>query len=100
MGPERKEAEAKREALTWVLRRLDVLEYLILFLASALALLGGALVAWVLNSSLGLSFRWSWAAGSLLLFILPGGFVYLREFRQKGASPDRDMKSKPKEPNG
>ncbi len=99
-GPE---ARATNEALTWVLRRLDVLEYLILFLALALALLGGALVAWVLNSALGISFRWSWAAGSLLLFILPGGFVYLREFRKGGTSPDREVKSEtaePKEPHG
>lgn len=96
-GPE---AEASREALNWVLRRLNVLEYLILVLAVALALLGGALVAWVLSSSLDLSFRWSWAIGSLLLFILPGGFVYLREFRQRGPAPDRVSKSEPKEPHG
>ncbi|MFH1765294.1 MAG: hypothetical protein ABIF09_13985 [Gemmatimonadota bacterium] len=100
MDPRRKEAEAGREALIWVLRRLDVLEYLILFLALAMALLGGALVAWVLSSALGLSFRWSWAAGSLLLFILPGGFVYLRELRKRGPSPGRDLKSEPKEPHG
>jgi len=96
-GPD---AEASRKALTWVLRRLDVLEYLILFLALVLALVGGALVAWVLDSALGLSFRWSWAAGSLLLFVLPGGFVYLREFRGRGASPDKELKSNPKEPHG
>ena len=100
MDPNRKKAEASREALNWVLRRLTVLEYLILFLALAVALLGGALVAWVLSSSLGISFRGSWAVGSLLLFILPGGFVYLREFREKGVSPDRDIKTKPKEPHG
>ena len=100
MDPGRKEDEGEREALNWVLRRLDVLEYLILFLALVLALLGGALVGWLLHSTLGLSFRWGWAAGSLLLFILPGGFVYLREFQKGGASPDRDMKSKPKEPHG
>jgi len=94
------EAEASREALNWVLRRLNVLEYLILLLAVVLALLGGALVAWVLSSSLGFSFRWSWAIGSLLLFILPGGFVYLREFRQRGPAPDRVSKSEPKEPHG
>ena len=94
------EAEASKQALTWVLRRLNVLEYLILFLAGILALVGGALVGWLVSSSSGLSFRWSWAIGSLLLFILPGGFVYLREFRERGPSPDRDVKSEPKEPHG
>ena len=101
MGPDRKGSEeARREALSWVLRRLNVLEFLILFLAVGLALLGGALVGWVLSSSLGLSFRWSWVVGSLFLFILPGGFVYLREFRKRGASADMDLKSKLKEPHG
>ena len=95
-GPE----EARREALSWVLRRLNVLEFLILFFAVGLALLGGALVGWVLSSSLGLSFRWSWVVGSLFLFILPGGFVYLREFRKGGSSPDREMKSESKETHG
>jgi hypothetical protein len=100
MDPERKETKTSRDALQWVLRRLDVLEYLILFLAVVLALLGGALVGWLLSASLGVSFRWAWAAGSLLLFILPGGFVYLREFRERGSSPDGNLKSKPKEPHG
>jgi hypothetical protein len=106
MDPERNEteveekAEAARDALTWVLRRLDVLEYLILFLALALALAGGALVAWMLAPFLDLSFRLIWAAASLLLFILPGGFVYLREFRKRGDLSQPDVESKPKEPHG
>jgi uncharacterized membrane protein len=100
MAPERKEPEVDREALTWVLRRLNVLEYLILFLAVVLALLGGGLVGWILSSAFDFPFRLSWAAGSLLLFILPGGFVYLREVRARGASADRNSKSEPKEPHG
>ena len=95
--------EAAREALNWVVGRLNVLEFLILFLALVLALLGGALVAWLLGPALPISFRWLWAVVSLLLFILPGGWVYLREFRERGASPNRGPKSKPKrtkEPNG
>jgi len=101
------EAEAARQALSWVVGRLNVLEFLILFLALILALLGGALVAWLLSPFLPLSFRWFWAVASLLLFILPGGFVYLREFREKGSSPQGSPKQEmkltprePKEPNG
>ena len=93
-------AEAARDALSWVSRRLDVLEYLILFLALVLAMVGGALVAWILSSSMELPFRMVWAVSSLLLFILPGGFVYLREFRKRGESPPSSPESKPKDPNG
>jgi hypothetical protein len=90
---DQKEADEARKALDWVLGRLTVLEYLILFFAMALALLGGALVAWLVSASTTLSFRWSWAVASLLLFILPGTFVYLREFRPGGRGPGHDPKS-------
>jgi hypothetical protein len=93
-------AEAAREAVSWILGRLDVLEYLVLFLAMVMALLGGALVAWILAPVVPLSFRWTWALASVLAFILPGGFVYLREFRARGTSPSSDRESKPKEPHG
>ncbi|MGD2121850.1 MAG: hypothetical protein PVJ76_08895 [Gemmatimonadota bacterium] len=101
---ERAEMEEKarqgREAVAWVLRRLDVLEYLILSLALILALIGGALVAWVLGSALDLPFRATWGIAALLLFILPGGFVYLREFRKRGDLPPSSTDTEPKEPNG
>ncbi len=93
-------AEAAREAVTWVMRRLDVLEYLILFFALILALAGGALVAWVLAPLLEMSFRAVWAAGAILLFIIPGGFVYLRELRKRGKGSPPELKSEPKDPNG
>ncbi|NNM05516.1 MAG: hypothetical protein HKO65_10465 [Gemmatimonadetes bacterium] len=93
-------AEAAREAVSWVLRRLDVLEYLILFFAVILAFAGGALVAWLLAPVLGFSFRAVWAAGSILLFILPGGFVYLRELRSRRKIPSPDVSSKTKDPHG
>lgn len=106
MGHERKnkadprpDPEEARAAVRWIVGRLNVLEYLILFFALVLALAGGALVAWVVHSAIGLSFRWTWALASLLLFILPGGFVYLREFRGKGSIPEADPTSEPKEPN-
>ena len=93
-------AEEGRKAVAWITNRLTVLEYLILFFAMVLALLGGALVTWLLRPILPLSFRWSWAVISLLLFILPGGFVYLRESRKKGRDLEEDSKSKPKELHG
>lgn len=77
------EVDAAREVTARAIRRLNILEYVILFFALVLALLGGALVAWVVSSSTELSFRWVWAGASLLLFVLPGALVYLRE-RRKG----------------
>jgi hypothetical protein len=35
------------------------------------------------SSATDLAFRWVWAGASLLLFVLPGALVYLRE-RRKG----------------
>jgi hypothetical protein len=78
-----KEARVTREVAGRALWRLNVLEYLILLSALLLSLAGGALVAWVLGVALGAPFRMSWAAASLLLFIVPGAFVYLRELRRE-----------------
>ena len=77
------EARATREVAGRALRRLDVLEYVILLAALILALLGGALVALILTAYAGLSFRIGWAVSSLLLFIVPGGTVYLRELSRE-----------------
>jgi hypothetical protein len=77
-----KEARVTREVASRALWRLNLLEYLILFAALVLALAGGALVAWVLNATTGVSFRLGWISASLLLFIIPGGTVYLRELRR------------------
>jgi len=75
------EAQVARDVMDRALKRLNVLEYLILVLGAVLALAGGGLVAWILSSTADLPFRASWAVASLLLFIVPGGLVYLRELR-------------------
>jgi hypothetical protein len=97
---DREETEEAGKAMDWVLERLTVLEYLILFLAMVLALLGGALVAWLVSTSSSLSFRWTWAVTSLLMFILPGAFVYLRELRSRSRAPADNRKSEPKGNHG
>ena len=100
MEPEQKEVEVARKVMSRAIRRLDILEYLLLLFALGLALLGGALVAWILNTSAGLSFRWSWAGASLLLFIVPGGIVYLREFRNRGTLMNQDSNNQHKDLHG
>jgi len=97
---EREKTEAARRAMEWTRRRLNVLEVLVLLLALILALLGGALVAWVLSTVAAAPFRLTWAVISLLLFIVPGGGVYLRELRRGKKRAQPHLKSEPKDPNG
>lgn len=70
--------------------RLNVLEYVILGFALLLALGGGALVAWILEGSFGVSFRLSWVIVSLFLFVVPGVMVFGRERSAKKRSDDTE----------
>jgi uncharacterized membrane protein len=94
------EAELARKVMDRAVRRLDILEYLILLLALILALVGGALVAWILGTTFGTPFRLSWAVASLLLFVVPGGAVYLRERAHRRPISRNTESSQTKEPNG
>lgn len=71
--------ELDREVMERAIRRLNILEYVILGAAALLALVGGALVAWLLGEVAEVPFRISWLVASLLLFVVPGGIVYARE---------------------
>lgn len=97
---EKEQAEAARTAMRRALWRLNVLEYLILFLALLLALGGGAVVAWVLSNATPLSFRYTWIPSALLLFVVPGWMAYLRELRRGGKRGGADKNSEPEDPNG
>jgi Flp pilus assembly protein TadB len=97
---EKKKAEAARSAMRQARFRLNILEYLILLFAVLLALAGGGVVAWVLKTAASLPFRWTWVVSSLLLFIVPGGMVYLLELRRGAGRKKPDLKSEPKDPNG
>ena len=97
---EEERAKLARETMRRALWRLNVLEYLILFLALLLALGGGGLVAWILSTAASFPFRLTWGLASLLLFIMPGGSVYLREFRRGRNRGSPGVKSEPKDPHG
>jgi hypothetical protein len=73
-----------RRMMETAIRRLNVLEYVILGVAMALALLAGALAAWMVENVTGAPFRPTWAVSSLLFFIVPGWIVLRRE-RRAGA---------------
>lgn len=79
-----------RRVMERAIWRLNVLEYLMLGMAAALSLGGGALVAWILRTSFGVPFRPFWVIASLLLFIIPGMVVFGREWRRKPAADHTD----------
>ena len=49
--------------------------------ALAVAILGGAAVAWLLARPGGTAFRLTWIASSLLLFVVPGAIVIVQARR-------------------
>ena len=81
MSEEEEKKDHAREVMNRAIRRLNILEYVILGLTALIAVLGGALVAWLVSSMVEVSFRVSWVVASLLLFVIPGAVVYSREHR-------------------
>lgn len=73
------------------IRRLNVLEYMIIVAAVALALAGGWVVAFLVSAGTDLAFRPTWAIVSLILIIIPAAAVFgrerMEEKRRKGARP-------------
>jgi uncharacterized membrane protein len=68
-----------RRMMETAIRRLNALEYVILGVAMALALVAGALAAWMFENLFGVPFRPTWAVSSILFFIVPGWIVLRRE---------------------
>jgi len=83
-GPEDDPFKGTREEMDKVIRNLDMLEWVILFLATGMALGGGALVAWILSVGTRLPFRLTWAVLSVLLLVIPAFVVFGREARERG----------------
>jgi uncharacterized membrane protein len=76
-------------------RRLDVIEWVLLVGAVVVALGGGALVASLLATPTGVPFRTLWVAASLVLLVVPGGLALRRANKQ-----ERDVSSTLKESDG
>ncbi len=73
-----------REEMERAIRRLNVLEYLILAAAFILALGGGGAVAYILSAGTALPFRLTWAIITVLLLVVPGLLVFGRDrFRRR-----------------
>ena len=67
-----------RREMNRAIRRLNILEWVMLAGAAVMALLGGWVIAWLVRG-LGLPFRTTWTLASVLLFAVPGVSVLARE---------------------
>lgn len=83
------EHRSVHEGLARAIRRLSYLEYLILLGIVVLALLGGALLALLLQAAADLPFRTTWTVGSILFFVVPGVLVLGRN-RMRGGTAETD----------
>ena len=76
-----REAQAAHEVAVRAIRRLDILEWVILAGAMLLAIGGGAAVAWLIAPTLAFGFRPIWTVMSVLLFVVPG-VIAIRRMRK------------------
>lgn len=94
-GVSEREARAAREVTARAIRRLDLLQALLLVGTGVLAVGGGALIAWLLAARAGLPFRATWIATSVVIFVVSGGISLVRMARAHRAAARR---SEPDEP--
>ena len=81
--------DGTREEVERAIRRLSVFEYVILAASFALALGGGGLAAYLLSAGTSLPFRLTWAVVSMGLLIIPGFFVFGRDYLERCREQDR-----------
>ena len=98
-GTDQEDVRVTQEVTARAIRRLNVLEWVILGGAGLIAVLGGALVSWLIASQLKVSFRSTWIGVSILLFAVPGLVVILRASRD-GSTSTVISKLKIKEKDG
>ena len=82
---DRIEAQAAHEVASRAIRRLDILEGVMIAGGAVLALVGGGVIALLLAGVAGLGFRTTWIVASLLLFVVPGGIAIIKIRREARA---------------
>ena len=98
-GTDQEDVRVIQEVAARAIRRLNVLEWVILGGAGLIAVLGGALVSWLIAAQLKVSFRLTWIGLSMLLLAVPGLIVILRSGRS-GSTSTVISKLKTKEKDG
>lgn len=84
------DGQRAREVTERAIRRLNVLEWVVLVLAAVLALAAGAVTAFLLGEAAGLPYRPTWAVSSVVLFAIPAAVVWLRDRREERREPSSD----------
>jgi hypothetical protein len=74
-----KATQLARKVAGRAILRLGLLEVAMLVMAVFLCLLAGAVIALLVTTSFGVSFRWTWSVASLLLFLVPALVAWRRE---------------------
>lgn len=75
--------EAARQAVSRAIRRLNLLETILMGAAVVIALFGGWLGALLAGSAFGLPMRTTWIVLSLMLFVIPGALAWWAERRKR-----------------
>jgi len=92
IGSDEEAARITRVVAKRAIRRLDIFEWVMIGGALLLSVLGGWVVAVVLDTTLDLPFRPTWIGGSLLLFGVPGAMT-IRRIRREDREWQRSKES-------
>ena len=82
------DVQAAREVVSRAIKRLNLLETLIMGAAVIVALVGGWLGALLARSAFGLPLRTTWMVLSVLLFVVPGALAWMMERRKRRQARD------------
>lgn len=71
-GADREAARQAHQVTQRAIRRLDILEWVMVLAGVGVAILGGWVIAWIMAGAGDLDFRTTWIGASLLLFVVAG----------------------------
>lgn len=94
---EREAARMAQVVTRRAIKRLDILEWVILFAGVGLAMFGGAVVAWIFAGMAGWDFRTTWIGASIVLFVVPGGIAVIKIRREEREAALRQAETRNEE---
>ena len=90
--PGEEETRIARAAMSRAIRRLNLLEAILLGASVVAAVAGGWLAALLARSAFGFPLGTTWLFASLLLFAIPAALAWTMERRGRYAQPKMDIK--------